>query len=392
MGKIVGGPTVFGKPARSTNKTLAGAAAVPIVSCRILVLAGAFMAGNSGCVGPVHLVGSVGLDTTPEVFREVGTLLKDSIKRVPDGETGPRRLWVSFQYPLLRASPFLRPDPQGRLRATSKFPLLALAEGVKEEEIRFGELGYGRIARTSYQDFLAARERGEIGKHARFQVCLPTAMGVIYAFCVPPDVVVIDRIYEKAMIEEAKAICDAIPHKDIAIQWDFCHEMLILDGQPQDWFSTMNASQAEIMQRMERLCAPIPEDVELGIHICYGDFGGKHFADPKDAGRMVDVANDMAKIITRRIDWIHFPDPVGRPDAAFFAPFKNLKLAPETEIYLGILHVSKGIEDTKQRIAAAKESLPNFGVATECGIARARTPDTVKKTLALYAEAAPLTK
>src|SRR5262249_49272233 len=155
---------------------------------------GGFMAGNSGCAGHVHLVGSIGLDTTPEVFREVGALLKDSIKRIPDGETGPRRLWVSFQYPLLRASPFLRPDPPGRLRATSKFPLLALAEDVKEEEIRFGELGYARIARSSYQDFLTARERGDVPKGARFQVCLPTPVGVIYAFCVPPDVVVIDRV------------------------------------------------------------------------------------------------------------------------------------------------------------------------------------------------------
>jgi hypothetical protein len=351
-----------------------------------------FMSEKSGCAGHVHLVGSVGLDTTPEVFREVGRLLKGAIKRVPDGETGPRRLWVSFQYPLLRASPFLRPDPSGAVRATSKFPLLCLAEGVKEDDIRFGELGYARIARTSYQDFLAARGRGELPEHARFQVCLPTPMGVIYAFCTARDVVAIDRVYEKAMIAEVKAICDAIPHQDLAIQWDFCHEMLMLDGQPQDWFATVGASQAEVMARMKRLCAAVPDDVELGIHICYGDFGAKHYVDPVDAGRMVDVANDMAKAITRRIDWIHFPDPVGRADRAFFAPFKDLKLSPETEVYLGILHVSKGIEDARQRAAAAKEFLPEFGVATECGIARARTPDLVKKTLELYAAAAPLTR
>jgi hypothetical protein len=349
------------------------------------------MANVSAC-GCAHLVGSIGLDTTPEVFREVGRLLNGRIKRIPDGETGPRRLWVTFQYPLLRASPFLRPDPSGALRATSKIPLLCLAEGVKEDEIRFGELGYARIARASYQDFLAARERGEIAKDARFQVCLPTPMGVIYAFCTAPDVVVIDRVYEKAMIAEVKALCDAIPHRDLAVQWDFCHEMLMLDGQPQDWFSTIGASQPEIMERMKRLCAAVPDDVELGIHICYGDFGAKHYVDPKDASRMVDVANDMARAVTRKIDWIHFPDPVGRPDREFFAPFADLKLSPETEVYLGILHVSKGVEDTKQRIKAASEFLPAFGVATECGIARARTPDTVKKTLALYAEAAPLTE
>jgi len=56
----------------------------------------------------VHLVGSVGLDTVPEVFAVAGKYLGPYLKRVPDGEVGGRRLWVSWQYPLLRASPFLQ--------------------------------------------------------------------------------------------------------------------------------------------------------------------------------------------------------------------------------------------------------------------------------------------
>src|SRR5215203_1873899 len=66
-----------------------------------------------GLPNHVHLVGSVGLDSVEEVFRTTGRVLGRRLKRVPDGEPGPRRLWVSFQYPLLRSSPFLRPDPSG---------------------------------------------------------------------------------------------------------------------------------------------------------------------------------------------------------------------------------------------------------------------------------------
>ena len=40
----------------------------------------------------VHLVGSVGLDTTEEVFGVAGRLLGPYLKRVPDGEPGGRRL------------------------------------------------------------------------------------------------------------------------------------------------------------------------------------------------------------------------------------------------------------------------------------------------------------
>ena len=45
----------------------------------------------------VHLVGSVGLDSVEEVFKATGRTLGRRLKRVPDGEQGPRRLWISFQ-------------------------------------------------------------------------------------------------------------------------------------------------------------------------------------------------------------------------------------------------------------------------------------------------------
>src|SRR6185503_17175478 len=140
----------------------------------------------------VHLVGSIGLGGVDEVIGTVGRALGRRLKRIPDGEPGPRRLWVSFQYPLLRSSPFLRPDPSGALRKTSGFPLLCLAEGVAAKDISFGELGYAREARASYLDFIAARDQGDIASGVRFQVCLPTPMSVIYAFCTARDVAAVE--------------------------------------------------------------------------------------------------------------------------------------------------------------------------------------------------------
>jgi hypothetical protein len=52
----------------------------------------------------------------------LGPLLGRRLRRIPDGKPGSRRLWVSFQYPLLRSIPFLSPDPSGALRKTSGFP------------------------------------------------------------------------------------------------------------------------------------------------------------------------------------------------------------------------------------------------------------------------------
>ena len=58
----------------------------------------------------VHFVGSIGLDSTQDVFEIAGATVKDHLKRCPDGEVGSRRLWISYQWPLLRATAFLEPE------------------------------------------------------------------------------------------------------------------------------------------------------------------------------------------------------------------------------------------------------------------------------------------
>jgi hypothetical protein len=333
----------------------------------------------------VHLVGSIGLDSVEDVFRTVGPLLGRRLRRIPDGEPGPRRLWVSFQYPVLRASPYLRPDPSGELRLTSGFPKLCLAEGVRPGEVHFGELGYAREAKGSYLDFCAARERGDVQRGTRFQVCLPTPMGVIYAFCTTRDLGAIERAYEEAMIREAKRICDAIPHPDLCIQWDFCHELILLDGQAQGHFPNVDASLEQVMARMRRISAAIPAGVELGVHLCYGDFGAKHMIEPRDSGRMVEIANAMAKAIERPIQYLHMPVPIARSDDDYFRPLAGLQLQPQTELYLGLLHAADGEAGAEKRMAAARRYVKDFGIATECGISRARKADLVLRLLDLHA-------
>ena len=102
---------------------------------------------------------------------------------------------------------------------------------------------------------------------------------------------------------------------------------------------------------------------------------------------MPDVVNDIVKAVKRRIDYIHFPIPVDRTDRGYVAPFKDLRLDPKTEIYLGLIHARDGVDGVIRRIETAREFVPEFGIATECGIARQRTPDLVHKILDTYAGA-----
>jgi len=334
----------------------------------------------------VHLVGSIGLDSVEEVFRTAGTLLGRRLRRVPDGEPGGRRLWISWQYPLLRANPFLKQDPNPPPAGAVGFPRLRIADGVAAGEVRFGELGYAREARASYQDFVAARGRGELPADARFQVCLPTPLAVIMPFCLPPDADAIEPAYEAAMLREIDAVCAAIPHRDLALQWDVCIEMIAWDGQLGARYAPPSVTKESILARLARISRPVPADVELGIHLCYGDLDGRHFVEPKDAGNMVELANALAGAIRHRLAWLHMPVPVARSDDAFFAPFGDLRLGPDTELYLGLVHAD-GVEGVRRRIAAAHKVVGDFGIATECGMARARTPTVVTDLLKIHAAA-----
>ena len=332
-----------------------------------------------------HLVGSIGLDTVDEVFRTVGEMLGPYLRRVPDGEVGGRKLWISWQYPLLRASVYLRPDPSGAIRPTNRFPLLTLAEGVAPSESRFGELGYAREARASYLDFVAAREAGTLPKGIRFQVCLPTPFAVVSSVVVPAALPAVEAAYERAMIAEVAALARQIPHRDLCIQWDVCNEMVVWDSQASDAVPA-GVPREELIARMQRLCATVPVDVELGLHLCYGDFGARHFGEPKDAAKMVEFANALTRASQHKLAYIHMPVPIERSDDAFHKPLADLALGNDTELFLGLVHAKDGVAGTKARVAAARRYAPEFGIATECGMARARSEQTVRTLLKIHAD------
>ena len=96
---------------------------------------------NSVVPSKVHLVGSIALNSVDEVFETAGSILGRRLRRIPDGEPGGRRLWISWQYPLLRSLPFLKADtshpnqtsasclsssPKALRQATFVFPSLAM--------------------------------------------------------------------------------------------------------------------------------------------------------------------------------------------------------------------------------------------------------------------------
>lgn len=186
------------------------------------------------------------------------------------------------------------------------------------------------------------------------------------------------------MMRELDAILAAIPHDQLAIQWDTAVEFGVLEG----CFPTfMKDPMAEIADRLQRLGNRVPDDVELGYHLCYGDAGHQHFVQPKDMQLLVDVARNLVADLKRPLNWLHMPVPRDREDDEYFAPAGHLQLAETTEFYLGLVHFSDGVAGARKRIQAAAKHIAHFGVATECGFGR-RPPETVSGLLQIHEEIA----
>lgn len=330
-----------------------------------------------------HLVGSVPLPTAEDVLRAAATRAGAQLRRIPDGEVGERLGWIGFQVGRLGASPQMElvpPDPDHY----APLPVVRRRAGVADAEIGFSDLGYAEAARSSYATFARLREEGVIAAGVRFQVSLPTPLASVASFVAPADQAAVEPAYERAMLAELDAILGEIPHADLAIQWDVAVEFGILEGV---WPAPFDDVEDGIVARLVRLGNAVPIDVELGYHLCYGDYGHRHFVEPADTSTLVRIANRVAAETGRPIAWFHLPVPRERDDEGYFAPLADLRLSPETELYLGLLHATDGVEGAERRIAAARRAAPAFGVATECGFGR-RPAETIGPLLDLHAATA----
>lgn len=328
------------------------------------------------------LVGSVNHDDAETTMREAAAILGPRLRRIPDGEVGTRFHWIMFQPDVLGEAEGIERVGAERIPFGAGLDArpLRIADGVDAAAIVLPPLGYAAAAIDSYGVFARLREEGAIAAGTRFQVSLPTPLAVISSFFSGDDRAAIEPVYTAAILGEVDAILASIPHADLAIQWDVASEMGIIERAagygrvmeawwPGDPFDGLVA-------RLAALVDAVPADVEAGVHLCYGDAGEKHFIEPADAAQLVRFANAVVAASRRGLTWLHLPVPIERDDDAYYAPLDGLALAPDTELYLGLVHREDGAEGARRRIAAAQPHAPAFGVATECGIGRAPAGST----------------
>jgi hypothetical protein len=337
----------------------------------------------------VHLVGSVPLADAREVFETTSAVFGPRLKRIPDGETGERSDWITWLEPAFADNPALeKSDELFRIHATGTARIrYRLRPGKKASDVTFGNLFYADIAEQSYADFAALKAQGKIARDVRFQIDLVPAHSVIWLFLQDDLHQPLDPVFNTALKREIDKVAAALPHGQIAIQFDVASAVFarLQRGEPNAYGKTREEMRTTFSRILTDLADHVPADIELLFHFCYGDSNHKHVVEPRDMGDMVDVANRLSADIKRPIQLIHMPVPRDRSDEAYFEPLKRLRLKPETELCLGLVHYTDGVLGTRRRMAAAERHAADFSVATECGFGR-RDPNTIPELLRIHAE------
>lgn len=348
----------------------------------------------------VLLVGSLPFDEAGDALRAGGELLGSHLPGVPDGEVGDRKIWIGFlprnvysRHPDLEV---LRAPEGGVQQQPDEKPdvweasfLFGLREGV--DELRFDDIGYGRFAIKSYNEFRRLRAEGAIPEDVRFQVCFPGAgSAVSYFFGRPEDWPVAHAAYHDAIHREIDKLLAVAPAQDLQFQFDFAMEFVdMAAGDAKGIGHWPDAVLEEKIQRhaayLDEVWKGIPDEALLGIHWCYGTWGGWPMKDMPDLGLCVRMSNEAKQRIGRRLDYVHMP-VVMDPDDGFFAPLANLDIG-DTKVYLGTVHHDDGVEGFRRRMELAQRYLPEFGVGAVCGYGRLPA-DELPDVLALHRDCA----
>jgi len=218
----------------------------------------------------------------------------------------------------------------------------------------------------------------------RFQAEYPTPHAVC-GFVDEDDRARVEPSYERALLADLDVLLAAVPHPELTVQWDVAVEI----GEAE-----RSGGQAigRIADAIARYADHVPDDVPVGMHLCYGDFGHEHFLQPPSLAIQVALADAVTARTRRPPAWISFTVPQDRGDEAYFAPLADLHPDAVTELYFALVPYHPDRQEagtTDAQVALVDRLLPAgagpWGICTECSLGRAERAD-VPRLLDLHRE------
>ncbi|MBV9717340.1 MAG: hypothetical protein JOZ64_18355, partial [Solirubrobacterales bacterium] len=269
-------------------------------------------------------------------------------------------------------------------------------------EIYFEKIGYAGEAKASYEVFRGLRDAGVIPAGIRFLVAYPGTESAVRAFFGSArEFELVARAYNDAVAREIADLAAVIPHEDLAIQFDLARETAAVEHVE---FNFADADFERLPHdAMERYCvsvgelaAAVPQDVWLGLHVCYGSLGHKagespdsaHYVPIRDLRVGVEMVNRGAKACGRSVEFVHMPIQFARGEQdEHYAALKGLDV-PDARVYLGLIDSRDGVGGAMRRYEVARRHLSSFGLATSCGWGRRPLDESVQDLIDLERDVA----
>ncbi|WPG98751.1 Hypothetical protein R9X50_00154500 [Acrodontium crateriforme] len=323
-----------------------------------------------------HLVGSVPLPDSEAVFRQCSQGMPNRLKRIPDGETGARHWFTFWQANVFSRSPelltnFVLNSPLEARHFTAEELDQGMAKLTADGPL---QTGYDDVAIENYAVFKKLRQEGVLPTTTKFQVCIPTAANVITPFVQFEFQSRVEPVYEEALHKAMRKIQDHIPHEDLSIQIDLAVDTAFWEGVDmyKPWFG--DDVKTYILNYILKMIDQVDQDVDLGLHNCYGDMEHKHWKEPTSLAAVVERGLRIIEKTSHPLNFFHCPVPKSALSTlpAYLEPLKTI--APKlkehnTELYLGLIHADDA-EATRKMMDAANHVVDEYGVATECGWGR----------------------
>jgi hypothetical protein len=324
-----------------------------------------------------HFNGGVNLADAETVMREIAARVPSGVSRVPDGETGDRQNWIFFQLQRFWQTPGVERTPTPEGAGYEALPKVRLAEDTDPDQIAWS-IGYAEAYQESYRIFSQLRAEGVLAPGIRFQVQYPTPLASINAWFSAAEQARVEPSYERAIFADLDQLLDALPHDDIAVQWDVAVEIGMLAGGFED---PDRIGPDGVAARLARCVDRVPAEVPVGLHLCYGDYEHHHFVEPESLGLQVGVINALTSRTGRPVNWYSLTVPQYQRDESYFAPLRDLRAHQETELYLALVPYHPEEQEagtTAAQIGYVDRFLgpaATWGICTECGMARAASEE-----------------
>ena len=241
------------------------------------------------------------------------------------------------------------------------------------------DLGWNTFAKTSYPLFQAARAKA--GRpDLKFQVGLPTAMGMTFGMMSPPNALRYAGAFTERLAFEANDILDFTEPGDVQFQLEVPGELAMAYRLPKPAVGLA-------LRTVTSLVRQIRPDAPFGLHLCFGDLNNKALIHAPSLDKMVNFTDALIKRwpSSHELNYVHVPlAEANEPppiDSDWYSPLAELDLPAGCRLVAGFIH-DKRSDSEHDQILEIVEGLrgSTVDVACSCGLGR-RDRETAEQLL-----------